>query len=274
MPDETEVLPVPKVEVAPLARWTIGQFETRFAALTTVNTRRAEGVHKGETKILFGDMCETIMDLSRALKAEVDGGSRIKKDRAALRRMLRERDELIAHLRGENAGMGGLPVRAVAEVMGATRQGEQGAELILMDARRKASTIVADAEALLAKAKATAAAGPPTLTLPPEPKATKDPIADAAAQIAYIKECKPAIAQHRDALAAYERDVAQALAEVDDLQRSLDAEEAALGDRRQDVLAKLDEVEERRAQVKADAEAIDLSGSGVDGATVAMEVAS
>jgi hypothetical protein len=133
-----------------------------------------------------------------------------------------------------------------------------------------------EVRAMLAKAKETAAAGPPVLVLPPEPKANRDPIAEAAAQGAHIRACRDAIAQHREELAAYERAVEQALAEVDEHQRKLDAEEATLGERRDDVLAKLHQVGEDRARVEADVEAIDLTGGGaVDlEATQAMEVAS
>lgn len=267
MADDTEVLPIAKVELEPLSRWTTEGFRIRFSALTPINTRKAQGVDRGEASKLVDDMCEAIAERDRALKAEVDGGKRLKADRGVLRRTLRERDEQIARLRGEQPGMGGLPIRAVAEVMGATRQGEQGAELVLADARRKAGTIVADArrreeraQELLARAEETAAAGPPELVLPDEPRRTLNVLADAEATAEWVRGCRAALAEHRQALVAYQEGVARQLAEVDDHQREVDEREQALGETGDRVLAALDEhaaeTSETRAKV---ADLIDLT---------------
>ena len=261
MADETEVLdvPVPKVELE-LSRWTTGQFQTRFQALTPVNSRRVEGVHKAEAKTLVDDMCEAITERDRALKSEADGGRRARKVAGNLRTTLRDRDEQIARLRGEQPNMGGLPVRAVAEVMGATRNGEHGAEVILADARRKAGLIVADARRLedratelLAQAEETAAAGPPELVLPDEP-------VDTAKKADWLRRCKEAIDLHRVALADYQATIDDRRAEIEAHQAAMADQERELVERQVAVLAKVD-------KIRAEVEAIDLTGETATGET-------
>jgi hypothetical protein len=272
--DPTEALPVVKVELAS-ARWTVSQFNERFAALTPVRARRVDGVDRGEAKILHDDMGEAIRERDRALQSATDGGVRLKSDRAHLRTMLRERDEQIARMRGETPGMGGLPTRAISEVMGVTRNGEQGAEVILADARRKAGLIEANArqreeraQELLTRAEETAAAGPPELVLPDEPRRQVDVLADAEAKAEWVRACREALAEHRQALVDYQSLVARQLAEVDDHQREVDEREQALGATGDRVLAALDEhaveTSETRAKVASMIDLTDGSDAGAE----------
>jgi hypothetical protein len=191
----------------------------------------------------------------------------------------RKKAELIATLQDDKAQdrhpwNGASQTAAVEALVRGQGQAERDGHHANLEAARiidNARRMERDAEALLAKAKETAAAGPPELVLPPEPRPNKDPIADAAAQAAHIRACKAAIAEHRDALAEFKGAVERSLSDVDDLQGHLDEAEVALGERRDGVLATLDEVERHRAEVRADVEAIDLTGGSADEATQVHE---
>jgi hypothetical protein len=282
--DPTEAIPAVKVAIEPLSRWTVSQFQVRFAQLSQVNTRKTRGVHRGETKVLFDDMCTAIVERDSALQAEVDGGARAKQVAANQRTMLRELTEQIARLRGENPGMGGLPVRAVAEVMGATRQGEHGAELILADARRKAGLVLAnadraqrEAEDLLARARENAAVERPTLTLPDAPKVDRDSLAGQAEWVEWIEAARDSLEAHRVELADWEVARQEAIEReeraLDAQQRDLDEQEQALAAQRGEVVANLDRIAAEAPLLRERVEAIDLTGETAGEATQAMEVA-
>jgi cell division septum initiation protein DivIVA len=195
-------------EKVPVVRqpWTVTQLDTRRAALTKVGPRRTPGYAIAEADALFSDYGATIVEYAGKLQAEVDGKSRLAQEHTRLlaeNRALRERLDSI-----EGRERHAVPARAVAEVKGATRQGEHGHDLILEDARLRAAQIIEDARSRAAN-----------ILGADEPAPTGDDVTDLAAEVEWLAGALPVAEQRlrdlRDRKAAKLTEVERRTAELE-----------------------------------------------------------
>lgn len=233
----TAAFPPPSKDQKP---WTARMLDA--TVFTKVGTGRRQGYDIGEVDAFRERAVGRVTDLERKL---VVAETNWRKNHEALLAVKSEQAP------DRHAWTGPHATAAVEAIV----RGQAQAEVIDRHANREIGRRLDAADAMLVEAQKAAELVPPELVLPPEPTDTKF-------KAEWLRSSKKAIDEFLAALADYSAEVDRRRTEVEEHQERVANEERALGERRAAVLAEVD-------RIRADVEAIDLTGDGE--ATQAIE---